>query len=516
MKKKAYGTFPRRAAAAALILLLLLTFLPAGALAAEEGHITVQQPESSQGTAGGLYQIALSDIFRDTEGHALTYGFESEQELSEHTKLDGSSLFFTPPTAGDYDITLKAACGTDRASCTIHYHIEAPADGLPIQYNYDQTPQESVQVYVTISSDGIPLTGKDEDNTLLCHLPVTVPYFDLGNYGLEDFYRYSTDSNGGYNGSSVIERPTALHLYLYLLERFALGYPEEECGTGLHNPLTESFGQGTVFENMWGMKAYSAEHLPLNITGSSTSMYMQQFWGHDENLMYYRNHVYPLQRAGWGSTADYILLSDGDTIDLAMFTNWDFYTHGAFLCFGDDGQACNTYCLPSPGENGVSLTTSLLKFGTQMGAEGSAGTFQPETGADKEVFIIPYTDGVWDTNHPGTAVTNEDGSFTAVFPADGLYQLLYLDPEAGTNDACLAPATAYVRVGSSPDDISGPDVNGDGSFDLKDISLAFHLCIDTDGGTPEQRLLADYNGDGRITLRDISLLFRKYQEADRA
>lgn len=55
----------------------------------------------------------------------------------------------------------------------------------------------------------------------------------------------------------------------------------------------------------------------LNITGSATSMYMQQFWGHDENLMYYRNHVYPLMGPGWGSTADYILLSDGDTIDVA-------------------------------------------------------------------------------------------------------------------------------------------------------------------------------------------------------
>lgn len=68
----------------------------------------------------------------------------------------------------------------------------------------------------------------------------------------------------------------------------------------------------------------------LLISGSATSMYMQNFWGHDENLMYYRNHVYPLMSAGWGSTADYILLSDNDTIDLAMFSNWSFWTYGAF------------------------------------------------------------------------------------------------------------------------------------------------------------------------------------------
>ena len=52
--------------------------------------------------------------------------------------------------------------------------------------------------------------------------------------------------------------------------------------------------------------------------------------------MYYRNHVYPLMSAGWGSTADYILLSDNDTIDLAMFSNWSFWTYGAFARFDKD------------------------------------------------------------------------------------------------------------------------------------------------------------------------------------
>ena len=82
--------------------------------------------------------------------------------------------------------------------------------------------------------------------------------------------------------------------------------------------------------DMYGKKAYDTSYKSnkttksykiLNITGSPTSLYMKEFWGHDENLMYYRNHMYPYMREGWGSTADYVLLSDNDTIDLAMFSN---------------------------------------------------------------------------------------------------------------------------------------------------------------------------------------------------
>ena len=43
-------------------------------------------------------------------------------------------------------------------------------------------------VYFTLSSDGVPLMGSD--GTVLSHIKVTVPYFDLAEYGLQDFYRY--------------------------------------------------------------------------------------------------------------------------------------------------------------------------------------------------------------------------------------------------------------------------------------------------------------------------------------
>ena len=45
-------------------------------------------------------------------------------------------------------------------------------------------------VYFTLANDGVPVMGNDSDQTVLSHVKVTVPYFDLQEYGLQDFYRY--------------------------------------------------------------------------------------------------------------------------------------------------------------------------------------------------------------------------------------------------------------------------------------------------------------------------------------
>lgn len=61
-----------------------------------------------------------------------------------------------------------------------------------VKYPYEESNQEKVKVTVTISSDGIPVLGKD--GTPMAHLDLEVPYFDLGKYGMESFYRYPTDA----------------------------------------------------------------------------------------------------------------------------------------------------------------------------------------------------------------------------------------------------------------------------------------------------------------------------------
>ncbi len=83
-------------------------------------------------------------------------------------------------------------------------------------------------------------------------------------------------------------------------------------------------GESVNTKLQYGNNESDEPYKALKITGSATSMYMTNFWGHDENLLYYVNHQYPLMYEGWGSTADWILLEDGDAIEVAMFTDWDF------------------------------------------------------------------------------------------------------------------------------------------------------------------------------------------------
>lgn len=89
---------------------------------------------------------------------------------------------------------------------------------------------------MTLSNDGYPLRAVDD--TVMSHLEVTVPYFDLGLYDLEDYYRYGTDGgSGGYVNETIVCRPTGLHLYIYLLERYYMGLDENQCCLGTSGVL---------------------------------------------------------------------------------------------------------------------------------------------------------------------------------------------------------------------------------------------------------------------------------------
>lgn len=426
----------RRVTSLLLVLAMLLSMLPAMAFAADEtttGHaITVSGKTEYTTTQGAELVIKMTDLFTDSEGHSMTYALSGDN-LGDHTKLADGSLHFTHPSTGTYTPTITATCANDSnvtAAATLTITVNAGEAGDESQYGYDETPQDSVRVWVTISSDGVPIVGNDE-GTVISHLEVNVPYFDLSLYGLSDYYRYQTENgSGGYVNDTIVKRPTALHLYLYMIGVYYLGYTPEQVITGQAQIVGEDGGRGV--ENMRGEQAYEDTSLALNLTGSATSMYMQQFWGHDENLMYYRNHVYPLMGPGWGSTADYILLSDDDTIDVAMFSNWNFWTIGAFACFDQDAYSV---------QPGKSIRFSTMKYDTKSVADGGTEQTDPITGLTVAVYDKDWT--LVDTVEP----TMADGSYTYTFPTAGTYYLLAMDPNAGTSDSCYAPATAKVTVG---------------------------------------------------------------------
>ena len=329
---------------------------------------------------------------------------------------------------------------------------------------YDETNADSVTVNVTISNDGIPLMGAD--GTILANLDVTVPYFDLDDYGLGKYYRYGTEFGwGSYNNDTVIERPTALHAYIYLIERYYMGLPASQCGKGTSGIL--DYKKATDVRYMDGGLAYNSNRtLALMPTGSATSLYMKQFWGHDENLMYFRNHEYPLMGKGWGSTCDYILLSDGDRLDVAMFTNWDFYKDGGFNQFSQD-----VYSIAQ----GDTVTTSTFKAGTSAGLDGESPALEPISGLNVAVY-----DADWNK----VADVTGDGTYSYTFDKAGTYYIMATDTGAKTTAAHYAPATAKVTV--MPGDDSGAVI-------LKNVAdmLWFQSYVNEQGHYDAKAVLAN-------------------------
>lgn len=407
--------------------------------------------------AGGLLTVQLDELFQDSGSHGLTYtldGGDYGTQTKVTTDKDGRAILsFTNPSAGTYTPTITATCAEKAAaSVQLTITVNKAADGDAAQYGYDETDAASVKVYVTVSNDGIPLVGNN--GTVLSHLELDVPYFDLDKQDLSDFYRYHTENGqGGYVDDQVVKRPTALHLYLYLLGVYYLGLTPEQVING--DEIIKGHDGGVGVTDMTGNQPYEDSSLALNITGSATSMYMQQFWGHDENLMYYRNHVYPLMSAGWGATADYVLLSDGDTIDVAMFSNWSFWQSGAFAAFDRDSYTVRP---------GGSLTVQTLKYDTRSVADGGTESFEPITGLTVKVY-----DADWREVGEVAAHSGDRSSYTYTFEKEGTYYLLATDPNAGTEDACYAPATARVTVGGGAKPFDPNEYYKD--FDFASVSL---------------------------------------------
>lgn len=398
---------------------------------------------TSEGVAGSLLEIKLADIFEDTDGHTLTYKLTNADQFSVQTKVKDGVLYVSEKDPGTYEPKVKATC-SDGKDVTVAFAVtvkEAP-HGLDAQYNYDETPAKEVTVYVTISNDGVPIRGRD--GTVLCHKAITVPYFDLSRYDLAEFYRYHTaNGEGEYIDENIVERPTGLHLYLYLLERYFIGLPEEECGKGKYTRGDlEAFMLNEDVMYMDETPAYMADKCAaLKITGSPTSLYMANFWGHDENLMYYRNHCYPYMSPGWGSTSDYIVLSDGDTWDVSMYSNWSFWSSGgAFTCFDKDEYNARP---------GMQLTVNMQAYGTTF----EDSNFYPF--ANLDVFLY---NSKWEQIEQYKEAADGKSTFSFTAPTEeGTYYLVGMDPyrkiatddSGGTDYAKIAPATAILNVSAT-------------------------------------------------------------------
>ena len=333
---------------------------------------------------------------------------------------------------------------------------------------------------------------------------MTVPYFDLANYDLQNYYFVSETYEKGddvvEDENGQIEKPssnltpgnaafaegkiTMLHALIYATEVYYLGVKPEDAGKG------QLAVQGKI-----GTDVFAPE-------GSVGSLYLKHFWDMDENLNYYHNYKYPLASEGWGSTADQILLHDGDIITIGHFSNWSFHQ-----------DPLSVFNLIKAGEKTVITEVAQTKsIDLTVYLAGKGGNYTTAHTPRTEKMAVYYaplsglTSGtVSGWNYLGNA--DENGNLTVnAWMEPGEY-VLSVAGQYGKdlpNAIVSAPGGIILKV---TDPILLGDVNGDGSVNVLDALRLKQFLAGQPNKTIEEAN-ADVTGDGNVNVLDALRLVK--------
>ena len=296
-------------------------------------------------------------------------------------KFDG---WFTEKDGGEA-ITTETKFNADTVLYA-HWTLIRPSTG----------EQSKKTVYFSLSLNGQYVTGSD--GTLLAMVPVDVEYFDLSAYDLQ---KYMITKNG-----APVEQPTVLHLMIQMLEKYYLG-------------------DGSKVTN---------NSDAMTVTGEFGHMYFRKFWGQGENLTYFLNHQYPLMKLGMGATADYMTLEDGDVIDVAMYSDNNFYkdAKAGFPYFTlTDGAAAEQIEMTASEPRKVVLRRGWANMNIGERTDVTVAGAKVYYTTDPSLPKAQWTE---------MGTTGNDGSFICRFPASGTQYLMV----EGTGVS--APAICKVTV----------------------------------------------------------------------
>ena len=254
-------------------------------------------------------------------------------------------------------------------------------------------------VYITISDEGQFI--EDPNSQPMAYRAVelnALSSIDLDAYGMSA-YQYDADFDGEYE-------ITALHLFIYVHEQI-LGLDWSDIDTSNGFPGSLYFTSGL-------------------------------FGYCDENLRYDYNGVYPANEYGWGTTADNIVLQPGDFLDVAHYSDWQFYydTAYGFHYFTDDSEEiAHNFSV----EAGSELTSKLILV--------SGGLGMPSITSYEPYYTVYYGRSIGSA--VGTVETDDDGKFSITLPTAGIW---YIWCEGGEGiDMCSgsivsSPCCAVVEV----------------------------------------------------------------------
>ena len=353
---------------------------------------------------------------------------------------------------------------------------------------------EPVTVYFSFSHDE-KYQFCDQSGKTVALQEVTVPYFDLGLYGLEDFYFASEnygpasgDPTGG-PGSKLdpgtkefaYGKITMLHLFLYATEVYYLGIDPADAGKGY---LADNGIMGTDI---------------FSYSGSTGSIFLQNIWKYDLNLNYYLNYEYPLASAGWGSTCDQILLREGDIVTLGHFSDWSFF---------NDTTSIFNYIVADKTDpvQGDKIKLELYHAGADM--YGTYNTAHTLIDYSPSVYCTPVNDivsgDVTTWQYVGNA--EADGSLvvdtSTLAPGEYIFALAGQPGKENPGAICSTPGGIRLTIHEKP--VVKGDINGDGVIDSTDVMALFNAI---NSGDDLDATVADVNGDGVIDARDVMALY---------
>lgn len=351
-----------------------------------------------------------------------------------------------------------------------------------------------VTVYFSFSHDD-KFESCEQSGQTVALKKVTVPYFDLALYGLEDFYFASEDygpASGDPTGGpgSALDpgtqefaygKITMLHLFLYATEVYYLGIDPADAGKGY---LADNGIMGTDI---------------FSYSGSTGSIFLQNIWKYDLNLNYYLNYEYPLASAGWGSTCDQILLRDGDIVTLGHFTDWSFF---------NDTTSIFNYIVADKTDpvQGDKIKLELYHAGADM--NGSYNTAHTLIDYSPSVYCTPVNDivsgDVTTWQYVGNA--EADGSLvvdtSTLAPGEYIFALAGQPGKENSGVICSTPGGIRLTIHEKP--VVKGDINGDGVIDSTDVMALFNAI---NSGDDLDATVADVNGDGVIDARDVMALY---------
>ena len=351
-----------------------------------------------------------------------------------------------------------------------------------------------VTVYFSFSHDD-KFESCEQSGQTVALKKVTVPYFDLALYGLEDFYFASEDygpASGDPTGGpgSALDpgtkefaygKITMLHLFLYATEVYYLGIDPADAGKGY---LANNGIMGTDI---------------FSYSGSTGSIFLQNIWNYDLNLNYYLNYEYPLASAGWGSTCDQILLREGDIVTLGHFSDWSFF---------NDTTSIFNYIVADKTDpvQGDKIKLELYHAGADM--YGSYNTAHTLIDYSPSVYCTPVNDivsgDVTTWQYVGNA--EADGSLvvdtSTLAPGEYIFALAGQPGKENPGAICSTPGGIRLTIHEKP--VVKGDINGDGVIDSTDVMALFNAI---NSGDDLDATVADVNGDGVIDARDVMALY---------